>query len=155
MKKKILLLILIVILLVILIKVVIDLNSPGSSAQISAGKINNNITYKIHNDFKVESFDYSKRGYYIDTYKTPNAPWFFIISMGEQSTGGFSIEISKVEIDESNNVKITVKENKPQKGETVTMAFTTPTVCLELSKKPNSIEIIDTEGNTFETLNWN
>lgn len=155
MKNKVLLMILMAILLIVLIKIVVDLNSPSGSVQIAAGKINNNITYRILNDYKEESFDYSKRGYYVDTYFEPNAPWFYIISMGSQSTGGFSIEISEVKIDKNGNVEVTVKENKPLENETVTMAFTTPTVCLKLSKKPNSIKIINTEGKIFEELNGN
>lgn len=153
MNKKILLIILVTILLIVLIKIVVDLNNPGSSIQIAAGKINNDITYKIHNNYTEGSFDYSKRGYYVDTYYEPNAPWFYIISMGLQNTGGFSIEISEVKVDKNSDVEVIVKENKPLEDEIVTMAFTTPTVCLELSKKPNSIKIINTEGKIYEKLN--
>lgn len=35
------------------------------------------------------------------------------------------------------------------------MAFTHPAVCVELSEKPNNIEITNTNGNKFEALNWN
>ena len=155
MNKKIILVVLIVILFVILTKIVIDLNSPGSSVQIAAGKNGNNITYKIHTKYNQGNFDYSKRGYYVDSYYEPNAPWLYIITMGEQTTGGYSIDISNVKIDKNKNVEVIIKENIPQNGETVTMALTYPAVCIEFSKKPNSIKIINTEGEIFEELNGN
>lgn len=108
MKKKNVIIILIAIVFIVLIKITIDLNSPGSSVKI------NSITYKIYDNYNKGSFDYSKRGYYIVTYKMPNSPWFYIITMGTKSTGGYSIEISEIKIDENNNVKIIVKENTPE-----------------------------------------
>ena len=72
-----------------------------------------NIKYEIHTNYSQGTFDYSKRGYYVDTYKMLNSPWFYIITMGEKNTGGYSIEILQVKIDENNNVKVIVKENSP------------------------------------------
>ena len=155
MKKKILLVIFIVIIFIVLIKVIIELNYPGSSAQIAAGKVADSITYEIHNNYSQGGFDYSKRGYYVNTYKMPDSPWFYIITMGKQSSGGYSIEISEVKINKNNDVEVIVKENSPKSGEIVTMAFTYPAVCLELNKMPNSIKIINTNGEVFEALNWN
>ena len=155
MKKRTLLVILVVVIFVLLIKIAIDLKSPSSSVQIAAGEIDDGITYEIHNNYKQGSFDYSKRGYYVDTYKMPNSPWFYIITMGKQNSGGYSIEISEVKIDKNNNAEVIVKETSPKSGETVTMALTYPAECLELNKKPNSIRIINTNGEVFETLNWN
>lgn len=111
-----------------------------------------NIKYKIHNNFSQGRYDYSKRGYYIDTENRPNAPWFYIITMGTKNSGGYSIEIVDLEIDKDKNVKVTVKENTLD-DETVTMALTYPAVCLELSEYANSIEIINTNGEVFQKLN--
>ncbi len=151
MRKKIIILILIVI-FIFLLKISIDLKSNTSSVEYAAGKI---MTYKIHNDYNQGSFDYSKRGYYINTYKMPNSPWFYIISMGVQYTGGYSIDISEVKIDKNNDVEVIVKENSPKRDETVITVLTYPTVCLELNIKPNNIKIINTEGEIFKALNWN
>lgn len=155
MKKRMILVILVVVICILLIKVAIDLKNPGSSVQIATGKVTDSITYEIHNNYNQGSFDYSKRGYYVDTYKMPNSPWFYIITMGKQNSGGYSIEISEVKIDKNNNAEVIVKETSPKSGETVTMALTYPAVCLELNKKPNSIRIINTNGEVFEALNWN
>lgn len=116
MNKKILLTILIVALAVILfisIKTVMDINDSDNSILEKAGKVTGNITYKIHNNYNEGKFDYSKRGYYINTLKMPDSPWFYIISMGERSSGGYSIEISEVKID-GDNVKVIVEESGPK-----------------------------------------
>ena len=111
-----------------------------------------NIIYKIHNNYSQGRYDYSKRGYYVGSFNTPNAPWFYIITMGTQNSGGYSIEIVDLKIDSDRNVKVTVKETTPN-GEAVTMALIYPAVCLELSEYANSIEITNTNGEIFQKLN--
>ena len=80
---------------------------------------------------------------------------FYIITMGEKSTGGYFIEIVDLELDKDGKLKVTAKENTPN-GELVTCAITHPAVCLELSRQSisqiKSIEIKNTEGEVF-TLN--
>ncbi len=155
MNKKVLIGIVIIVIIFILvaaIKILVDINGSNNSIINGASKITDKISYEVHNNYKEGSFDYTKRGYYINTMKMPNAPWFYIISMGERNTGGYSINISDVKIDDSNNVKVIVKESGPAAGDMVTMAFTYPTVCLELNKKPNSIEITNTNGEVFKEL---
>ena len=116
-----------------------------------SGKEDNKITYKINNNKSpYGSKKYSEKGYYVDTLNQANAPYYYIISMGEKGSGGYSIEITDVKIDEKNNVNVTVKENSPQEDDIVTMAFTYPTCTLELSKYPNSITIKDEKGNEYE-----
>ena len=155
MKKRIVLVVVIIIIICgLLVKIAIDLNKPGSSVRIAAGKINDSLTYEIYNDYHQWGFDFSKRGYYVNTYKMPDSPWYYIITMGEQSTGGFSLEISEVKIDENNNVEVIVKEKEPKRGEAVTTALTYPSICLEFNKKPNSISIVNTNGAAFKALNW-
>jgi len=73
-----------------------------------------NIKYEIHTNYIQGTFDYSKRGYYVNTYKMPDSPWFYIITMGEKSTGGYSIDILEVKIDDNNNVKVIVEETSPK-----------------------------------------
>ena len=90
------------------------------------------------------------RGYYIYTLNQTDSPYYYVIAMGEQSTGGYSISISDVKIDEENNVEVIVKETKPTG--TVTMAFTYPTCCLELKTLPNNIIIKNTEGEIFHEI---
>ena len=115
-------------------------------------KLVENKDYYVKGEFTGKYLDIKKRGYYIDSLDEPNAPYYYIICMGEKNTGGYSLKIKEVNRD-NNKTEIIVEEIEPGKNETVTMAFTTPTVCLELSKKPNSIKIINTEGKIYEKLN--
>ncbi len=170
MNKKMVLVVLIVVILIIMISLIIylkstkgifstteknsnDITYEKNNENIINKEINHSITYKIHDKYDLGSFNHSKRGYYVDTYKMENSPWFYIINMGRQYTGGFSIEIAEVKINENNEVEVIVKENVPKDDESVVMAITHPSVCLELSKKPTSIKIINTEGEIFEALN--
>lgn len=68
--------------------------------------------YLIENDWQEDSY-YSERGYYLENNEIPVK---YVISMGEQSSGGYSIKITKVKIDEKNNVTVTVKESSSKRG---------------------------------------
>lgn len=114
--------------------------------------ISTKITYSIDNKMYDYNSDYSKRGVYADTENRPNAPWYYTIAMGQRNTGGFSIEIEKVNIDENENVEIIVKEYTPDG--IVTMALTYPTCKLTLNKEPNSIVVKNTEGETYKNINF-
>lgn len=66
--------------------------------------------------------------------------YYVIIKMGEKSTGGYSIEVVNVEINDK-NANIYVKENNPDPTSTVTQAFTYPYVVVKFNFKP-SVKII-------------
>ncbi len=107
--------------------------------------------YKVNGEFSGKYLDFTKRGYYIDTLNEPNAPYFYIICMGEKSTGGYSLKIKEVnKID--NRTEIIVEEIVPGKGDVVTMAFTYPTIVVEFPKYQEDIVIKNTDGIEFEKL---
>lgn len=65
---------------------------------------------------------------------------FVLLNMGEKNTGGYSIEVVKVE-ELSDKIVITVKENKPPTGAAVTDAITNPYTVVKInSKKPIEIK---------------
>lgn len=69
-----------------------------------------------------------------------NTSNFIILNMGEKTTGGYSIEVVKVE-EFSDKIVVTVKENKPGVGENVTDAITNPYTVVKInSKKPIEIK---------------
>ena len=157
MKKNLFIILLVLIFISILTIVTILINQnnkieeKGTASDVihkieDTGTISN-IKYEIHNNYQGSN----KRGYYVDTYNTPNDSILYIISMGEKPTGGYYIEIVDLEIDKDRNVKVTVKENSPNGG-FVTQAFTYPAVCLELSEGAKSIEIKNTEGKIFKAI---
>lgn len=111
--------------------------------------ITNKLTYEINNKIP-NSSEYSKKGYYINTES--ETTYTYIISMGQKSSGGYSIKITDVDIDENNNVNVTVKESTPPMGATTTMALTYPICELKLSGYPNSITIKDINGNEYEEI---
>ena len=72
--------------IVILIVVIIVINAAVKIIKTNNSENISDIEYKIHTSDDEGTSKYSKRGYYVDKYKTPDSPCFFIISMGEQNT---------------------------------------------------------------------
>ena len=110
-----------------------------------------NITYKIHDNYN--NYTVSRRGYYIQSENGQKAPYYCVISMGQRNTGGYSIFITDLKIDEYNNVEVTVHETSPKFNEITTQAFTYPACCLELNTLPNNILIKNTNGEVFYNKN--
>ena len=115
-------------------------------------KLRDGVDYKINGEFTGKYLDISKRGYYIDTLNQPNAPYLYIICMGQKNTGGYSLKIKEVNSIDG-KTEIIVEEITPDKGDMVTMAITNPTIIVEFSKYQENIIIKNTEGQIFEKLN--
>ena len=114
-------------------------------------KLIENKDYFVRGSFTGQYLDIKKRGYYIDTYNEVGAPYLYIICMGEQSSGGYSLEIKEVNrID--NKTEIIVKEIVPSKHETVTTWFTSPTIIVEFPNYQEDITIKNTIGEEFNEL---
>ena len=114
-------------------------------------KLVENTDYFLRGEFEGKYLDITKRGYYIDSFDYPNAPYLYIICMGEKSTGGYSLKIKEVnKIDEK--IEIIVEEIIPTKDETVTTALTYPTIIVEFPKYQENITIKNTKGEEFTEL---
>ncbi len=59
---------------------------------------------------------------------------FVLLNMGEKTSGGYSIEVVKVE-ELTDKIVITVKENSPKAGEMVTTALTNPYSVVKINSK--------------------
>lgn len=119
--------------------------------KIKKVKLVENTDYFVKGEFTGKYLDITKRGYYISTFNQPNAPYFYIICMGEKNTGGYSLEIKEVnKIGEE--IEIIVEEISPTKNSTVTMAVTYPTIIVEFSKYQDNIIIKNTKGEEFTKL---
>lgn len=94
------------------------------------------LSYKI---IKQTEYDtkHKQAGYYVTEQ---DGKTNIIISMGEHSTGGYEIKISKVDI-KNNEVTIYVEEIYPKSNQTVTDAFTYPSVEIEFNKTPKKITV--------------
>lgn len=107
--------------------------------------------YNINEEFKGKYLDITKRGYYIDTLDQPNAPYYYIICMGEKNTGGYSLKIKEVnKIDDQ--IEVIVEEIIPSNDAIVTMAFTYPTIILEFPEYQENIIIKNTNNDVFNLL---
>lgn len=94
-----------------------------------------------------------ERGFYVRNTDDSDLPFAVIITAGEFSTGGYSIEITDVRYDGSELV-IVVKETAPGPTDMVTEAFTYPCCGISLSFLPETIKVIDMSGNEFKSLDF-
>ena len=114
-------------------------------------KLIENEDYTINGEFTGKYIDITKRGYYIDTLNQPDAPYFYIICMGEKNTGGYSLKIKEVN-KINKKTEIIVEEIIPTKNDVVTEAFTHPTITVVFPKYQENIIIKNTKGEEFTKL---
>ncbi len=115
-------------------------------------KLTQGVDYNVNGEFTAKYLDISKRGYYVDTLNQSNAPYLYIICMGQKNTGGYSLKVKEVNtIDKK--TEIIVEEIIPNEGDTVTMEITNPNIIVEFSKYQENIVIKNTKGETFDRLN--
>ena len=117
----------------------------------SKTKLIENTDYYINGECTSKYLDISKRGYYIDTWNQPDAPYFYIICMGRKDTGGYSLKIKEVN-KIGNTTEIIVEEISPSEDAIVTMALTSPTIVVEFPKYQENIVIKNTKGKEFTEL---
>jgi len=123
--------------------------------KLSRNKLSStDLTYTIDNNMSDTYRMFSERGVFVDRFKMPDSPWIYSIAMGEQNTGGYFITIEKVNIDENNNLEITVKENKLAADDIVIQVITYPVCSLQINKEPNSVVVKNTEGEKFDNINF-
>lgn len=135
MKDKILYIIIIVLCLVFLLW-----NFIGSSKKT--------ITYEYNTEeysHVCSDYDLDDKGLFYDE----NLNKYFI-TLGLKSSGGYSIDIEKIDIDKDGNVSIVVLEKEPPDDAIVTMALTCPTIDISFSEKPKSITVSNTLGEQYK-----
>ncbi len=67
---------------------------------------------------------------------------YVAIGLGQRPTGGYSLTVEKVTRNQSGELQITVKENKPQPGMMTTQVITYPTVVISLPKTTQPIKVV-------------
>ena len=135
MKDKILYIIIIVLCLVFLLW-----NFIGSSKKT--------ITYEYNTEeysHVCSDYDLDDKGLFYDE----NLDKYFI-TLGLKSSGWYSIDIEKIDIDKDGNVSIVVLEKEPPDDAIVTMALTCPTIDISFSEKPKSITVSNTLGEQYK-----
>lgn len=114
-------------------------------------KLTEGTDFHVRGEFTGKYLDITKRGYYIDTLNQPYAPYLYIICMGEKNTGGYSLKVKEVNINDE-KTEIIVEEIVPGEDEIVTMAFTYPTIIVEFPKYQENIIIKNTKNEIFDEL---
>lgn len=93
---------------------------------------------------------YKQCGYYINAVDNE---YQYIICSGERSTGGYGIEITRIDTLDVGTVIVTVDETAPVPDEVVTEAFTYPNCSITFSYEPtDGIKIQDAKGTEYECL---
>lgn len=106
------------------------------------------ITYEINNDASYNNVLFTERGYFI---KQENGNYTIIIMQGEHATGGYSISIKDVSLEED-TLNIVVEETSPGPMDMVTQAFTYPTCEISINVLPSKIKITNTDGYEFKEV---
>ncbi len=82
-----------------------------------------------------------------------NSSYEYTIHMGRVPTGCYSVEITKVIIDDNDNAKVYVKNHYPSVTSTCTQAIAYPCATVTFSRKPNTIETIE-ENDGAQTTTY-
>lgn len=92
---------------------------------------------------------YKNRGYYVFSMKNPDYPFLIDISMGEQDTDGYAIEIIDIAYDGSEMI-VTVRETAPDDDAEVNDGPHYPGCRLQLSRYPDSLKIVNEDGDEIQ-----
>ena len=112
------------------------------------GSSKKTITYEYNTEeysHVCSDYDLDDKGLFYDE----NLDKYFI-TLGLKSSGGYSIDIEKIDIDKDGNVSIVVLEKEPPDDAIVTMALTCPTIDISFSEKPKSITVSNTLGEQYK-----
>lgn len=91
-------------------------------------------------------------GYYVDTLDQPNAPYFVVITSGKKRTSGYGIEVTGIDLDEADNMTITVQFTEPDPKEKVSRETTYPYTMVYLDRLPSGVTVETTDGSTLKWL---
>lgn len=104
--------------------------------------VNNKITYTVKSESNCKQAN--DKGH---TEGYLNGSYEYTIHMGRVPNGCYSVEITKVTIDDNDNAKVYVKNHYPSVTSTCTQAIAYPCATVTFSRKPNTIETIEENGN--------
>ncbi len=112
------------------------------------------VKYTINNDITYYNQKYKERGVTYETLNTPNAPSFYFISSGEKTSGGYSISIKEVIVNNEGNIEVIVEESSPSSDDLTTFAFTYPVCYIKFESYQENIVFKTENGEIFKHLNF-
>lgn len=108
--------------------------------------------YRIRS-YEVEEYEkevMSTRGYCLDYVEKPGSPIYVYISAGKRGSKLGAMKVNNIDIDDNGNATITVFDTKAGEGD---VRSNYPTVEVRLFPVPDSITVVDTDGNILPK-NW-
>ena len=134
-------------LLIVLLIIVFVLLLVNSSKKENISIMTNKINYEIIDNNKYGRMH--MRGFYIEN---DNDGIDVIIGMGSKNTGGYSITLDKM-VMEDDELVIYVNESSPKPTDIVTQAFTYPTLKVKVLNSTDKIKVVNQIGIPFKRLN--
>ena len=112
-----------------------------------------NVDYIIDHEYPIENWDLTRRGYHIDSIDEPNAPYYYIICMGEKPSSGYSINVKEIN-KKNDSIEIIVEESSISEGKmaVVLTVLTYPSVVVKFPEYQENIVIKNTKGVEFTEL---
>ena len=104
-------------------------------------KLISRLEYEIINNLNQYDMKCSERGYF---YEIKDEFVIYTIAMGEQPSGGYSINVKKIKI-KGNSATIYVTERVPGKGDIVKDVLTYPIVQVKFNQFPSQVTVINYE----------
>lgn len=104
----------------------------------------NSLKYEITSETYGTS---EKHGYYVSADKLT-----YTVCMGMRSTGGYEIKIINVDVDNNDNVIVSLKEISPEPDAMVTQALTYPSTTITFNKEPKSIIFMNEDGTSYREI---
>lgn len=132
-------------------KVGADINQPEAPRGITVNKV----IYEVLTDNIPEELSQliedkkAQKGFMA---KEIDGEWYVAVMMGEQSSGGYAVEVTYIE-DNEGKTNIIVKETKPAEDDMVTMAITYPYQVVKIKSgiAPN-FTVVNEAGEKYDEL---
>ena len=121
-------------------------NKGGDKATLTE-----NTDYTIDNTYPVNNMDLTKRGYYIDSLNEPDAPYFYIISLGNKSVEMYTLKIKEV-TRVNDKTEIVVEEVAPTQEQMAQEGFKYQAIVVKFPKYQENITIKNTTGEEYKLL---
>lgn len=107
-------------------------------------------------EYEISDGDYynsecRQRGYLIE--KNSDGYSYLTICSGEKSTGGYSISIKSIDINEAGEMTVIIREESPSVSDIVTEVINYPNCILSIKQLPQKIRLEDESGNKYELIN--
>ena len=122
-----------------------DGSADGSRGDLPVSGTVAGIEYTVYNEGHTNGKE--QGGYFIETSGQPDGAYYIIINAGERTSGGYEIRIVDIYEDTNGQFVVVVDETRPDPGSAVTAVMTYPYCGLKVSRVPDKLKVVYTNGN--------